>query len=139
MIEERSNSFRTSDTIKVLLADDSDIVRRVIRQILSAQSAIAIVGEAVNFAQAIQMASELEPHVIVLDLHMPDESKIPPREVRTHLNHGSRVLAVSVSNDDDSEEIAESLGAAVFLDKMDLAHTLIPAIMQFEPTRSAAA
>jgi|SRR5580704_18163234 DNA-binding NarL/FixJ family response regulator len=139
MIEARSNSFRTSDTIKVLLADDSDIVRRVIRQILSAQSEIAIVGEAVNFAQAIQMASELEPHVIVLDLHMPDENKIPPREVRTHLSHGSRVLAVSVSNDDDSEEIAESLGAVLFLDKMDLARTLIPAVMQFERTRSAAA
>ena len=123
--------------IKILIADDSEIVRRGIRQLLSAQPEIAIFGEANNFAQVIQMASDLEPHVVVLDLHMPDENSIPPQEIKLRLNHGSKLLVISVWNDEDSRKLAEGIGAAVFLDKMDLASTLIPTIMQLKRERSA--
>jgi two-component system nitrate/nitrite response regulator NarL len=140
MIQDGSNVLQNSDTsIKILIADDSEIVRRGIRQLLSAQPEIAIVGEANSFAQAIQMASDLEPHVVVLDLHMPDENSIPPQEIKLRLNHGSQVLVISVWNDEDSRKLAESIGAAVFLDKMDLASTLIRTIMQLKRERSARA
>ncbi len=68
---------------------------------------------------------------------MPDENSIPPREIKLRLNHGSKLLVISVWNDEDSRKLAESIGAAVFLDKMDLASTLIPAIMQLKRGRSA--
>jgi DNA-binding NarL/FixJ family response regulator len=140
MIQDGSNVLQSSDTsIKILIADDSEIVRRGIRQLLSAQPEIAIVGEANNFTRVIQMASNLEPHVIVLDLHMPDENSIPPREIKLRLNHGSKLLVISVWNDEDSRKLAESIGAAVFLDKMDLASTLIRTIMQLKRERSARA
>jgi DNA-binding NarL/FixJ family response regulator len=135
-----SNAFQNGDiSVKVLLADDSEIVRRGIRQLLAAQIEIEIVGEAADFAQTIRMASELNPQVVILDLHMPDEKNISPQEVKSHLNHGSQVLVISVWIDEDSRELAESLGAAVFLDKMNLANTLIPTIMQLKRERSAAA
>src|SRR5579872_4685373 len=126
-------------SIKVLLADDSVIVRRGIRQLLAAQIEIDIVGEAADFAQTISLASELHPQVVVLDLHMPDEKTISHQEVKSHLNHGSKVLVMSVWNDEESKELAASLGAAAFLDKMNLASTLIPAIMQLKGERSASA
>jgi CheY-like chemotaxis protein len=125
-------------SIKVLLADDSQIVRRLIRHLLSAQTRIEIVGEAANFAQTIQMASDLEPQVIVMDLHMPDEDNVTPQQVKSRLNRGSQVLAISVCNDEESRELAENVGAAIFLDKMDLSLTLIPTIMQLKRERSAA-
>ena len=135
-----SNAFQNGDiSVKVLLADDSEIVRRGIRQLLAAQIEIEIVGEAADFAQTIRMASELNPQVVILDLHMPDEKNISPQEVKSHLNHGSQVLVISVWIDEDSRELAESLGAAAFLDKMNLAYALIPAIMQLKRVRSAAA
>ena len=126
-------------SIKVLLADDSPILRRGIRQLLAAQREIEIVGEAASFAQTLQLKGALNPHVVILDLHMPDEENVSPQEVKSHLNRGSQVLVISLWDDEDSRELAESLGAAAFLDKMNLAYTLIPAIMQLNPVRSAAA
>jgi len=126
-------------SIKVLLADDSEIVRRGIRQLLSAETEIEIVGEAASFAQTIQIVSDVKPEVIVLDLHMPDETDFSPHAVKSHLHHGSRLLAISLSNDEEAKALAESLGASVLLDKMDLASTLIPTIMQLKRERSAAA
>src|SRR5580692_1541217 len=126
MIRGRSSAFQNSDIpIKILLADDSKVVRRGIRQLLSAQTEIAIVGEAASFAQTIQMASDLRPQVIVMDLHMPDDIAITPEEVKSRLSNDFRVLAISVWNDEDTKELAENLGAAVLLDKMDLASTLV--------------
>jgi DNA-binding NarL/FixJ family response regulator len=140
MLRVSSNKLRNSEmSIKILVADDSEIVRRGIRQLLSAHTEIAIVGEAANFAQTIRMASDLEPRVIVLDLHMPDESDITSQEVKSRLSHDFHVLGISVWNDEETKELAENLGAAVLLDKMDLANTLVPTIMQLGSERSAAA
>jgi chemotaxis response regulator CheB len=52
--------------IKVLLADDTDFVRRAIRRLLEAQSEIEVVGEAANFVETIQMSNDLKPEVIVM-------------------------------------------------------------------------
>jgi two-component system, NarL family, response regulator NreC len=135
-----STALQSGDiSIKVLLADDSAIVRRGIRQLLAARREIEIVGESTNFAQTIQMKRALNPHVVLLDLHMPDEKNVSPQEVRSHLTRGSQVLAISLWTGEDSREFAESLGAAAFLDKMNLASTLIPTIMQLKHVRSAAA
>jgi DNA-binding NarL/FixJ family response regulator len=117
-------------SIKILLADDSEIVRRGIRQLVAAQTEIQIVAEAVDFAQTIQMANDLKPRVIVMDLHMPDEFNVTPQDMKSLLNHGSQLLAISLSNDEDAKELAESFGATILLDKIDLANTLIPTIMQ---------
>jgi len=140
MSQVSSDTLRNSDLpIKILVADDSEIVRRGIRQLLSAHTEIAIVGEAASFVQTFQMASDLEPRVIVMDLHMPDENTITPEEVKSRLSHDFQILGMSIWNDDETKELAENLGAAVLLDKMDLASALVPTIMQLGRERSAAA
>jgi len=116
--------------VKVLLADDSEIVRRGMRQLLATQPEIEIAGESSDFALTIQMTRDLNPQLVILDLHLTDESKVPPQDVKSQLNPGVRVLAISFWNDEKAKELAESLGTAVLLDKIDLAHLLIPAIMQ---------
>ena len=126
-------------SIKILIADDSEIVRREIRHVLSTRTEMAIVGEAGSYAQTIQMACDLEPHVVVLDLHMPDETYFPPSQVKSFLNRGSQILAISVWDDEYSRESAESIGAAVFLGTMNLTNTLIPTILQLRQKRAAAA
>ena len=117
-------------SIKVLLADDTDIVRRVIRSLLDAQPEIELVGEAADYAQTIQMTNDLKPQVIVMDLHMPNETDVAPLDVKSHLTHGSQLLAISVWNDEDALALSKSFGAATLLDKMDLGSKLIPTIMQ---------
>jgi CheY-like chemotaxis protein len=140
MVERGSNVLQNRNaSIPILVADDSEVVRRGIRLLLAAQTEIAIVGEAANFAQLFQMAGDLDPRVIVMDLHMPDERSIHPQEVKSRLNQGPEVLAISVWNDEDTKELAENLGAAALLDKMDLASTLIPTITRLGRERGAAA
>jgi|HubBroStandDraft_2_1064218.scaffolds.fasta_scaffold200266_2 two-component system response regulator NreC len=80
--------------IRVLLAEDSECVRRGIGQVLSSQDGIELVGESTDFSQTIRLANELQPEVIIMDLHMPDETKIPSRDFRSHLNLGTKLVAI---------------------------------------------
>jgi DNA-binding NarL/FixJ family response regulator len=125
-------------SIKVLVADDSAILRHAIRNVLATQPEIEIVGEAANFAQAIQMANVLTPHVIVMDLHMPDENRIDPLAVKSQLNRGARTLGISVWNDEETQALAQMFGAVTLLDKAELASTLIPAIVQLRRNSTGA-
>jgi DNA-binding NarL/FixJ family response regulator len=125
--------------IKVLLADDSAIVRQSIRLLLRSQSEIELVGEAVDYPQTIRMMNELNPEVILLDLHMPGETQAMLLDVKSHLKHNSRLLAISFFNDETAKTLAESLGAAGFLDKTEVGLKLIPTIMQLASPRKTAA
>ena len=61
----------SSDTIRVLLADDHAMVREGLRLLLRSATDIAIVGEAGDGATAVALARRFAPHVVVLDLDMP--------------------------------------------------------------------
>jgi DNA-binding NarL/FixJ family response regulator len=83
--------------------DGCRIAAVVLRQLLLAQTEIEIVGEAANFAQTIQMVSDVKPALIVLDLHMPGETNFSPQAVKSHVNQGSRLLAISLSIDEEAK------------------------------------
>jgi two-component system response regulator DevR len=117
--------------IKVLLADDSELVRRAIRRLLTDQPNITLVGETTDFAQTLERSRELRPHVIILDLHMSNDNQISPSEVRSHVERaGSRVLAISVWDDEETKVLADDYGAVKLLDKINLGTQLIPSILE---------
>jgi two-component system chemotaxis response regulator CheB len=115
--------------IKVLLADDSDVVRRAIRGLLEQYPKIELVGEAVSFAQTIQMTNDLKPQVILMDLHMKDQVTFTVEDIKTQMN--GRIVAISLANDGETKALAESFGALILLDKTKLADELIPTIEKF--------
>jgi len=122
--------------IHVLLADSTQAVRRVIRTMLENEPEIRLVAEAASFAETVQLARKLKPHIILIDVHMPDEGKVPPQHVRSHLSAAdARVLAMSVWNDEKTRTQATSFGAITLLDKMKLGVELIPAIKQHAAAR----
>jgi DNA-binding NarL/FixJ family response regulator len=117
--------------ITVLLAGDKDVERQAVRRILQAHPEIEVVGEATNFPQATQMSNDLKPQVIISNLHMPDEALVSPVEVRTLLNSGaSRLVVISIWEDEDANVLANKFGAYTLLDKRDLRNTLVPAILE---------
>jgi DNA-binding NarL/FixJ family response regulator len=63
-----------SDRITVLLADDHHLVRRGFRRLLEDDPALAVVGEASDGDEAVQLAAALEPRVVVMDCAMPGTS-----------------------------------------------------------------
>jgi DNA-binding NarL/FixJ family response regulator len=117
-------------TIRVLLADDSEIMRKVILDLLKSDPEIEVVAESVGFAQTIQLAAKLQPQIIVLDVHMRDEHTVTRAQLKSGLN-GSRLLAISIWKDEETIALAETMGAVKLLDKTKLTAELIPAIRHY--------
>jgi DNA-binding NarL/FixJ family response regulator len=116
--------------INVVVADDSEAVRRAIRVTLQQEPDIQIVGEAEDFTTAVRLANELRPRILVLDLHMPDQFEFISTSFRSLLPNECRIIAVSIWDDDETKDVAQQIGAEKFLEKMELGNRLIPAIKE---------
>ena len=95
--------------IRVLVADDHMIVRTGIRHVLESETDLVVVGEAGSGAEAVSLAAELRPDVVVLDISMPDQSGL---EVAARLRSGTaapRILILSMHN--NAEYVLESVRA----------------------------
>jgi two-component system response regulator DevR len=114
-------------SITVLLADDNKSIRNAIAQLLRGTYDIQIVGEASSLAQAMELASKLRPQVVVLDPHMSDEYSVTHAQIQSGFT-GSRLVAMSIWNDEETKAVADSIGAVALLDKTALSTELIPAI-----------
>jgi chemotaxis response regulator CheB len=71
--------------IKVLLADDNDVMRSAMRKILEEEPRIVVVGEAATFAKTIQMIGDFKPGVLLLDLHMAEKRAFQPELIKSQL------------------------------------------------------
>ncbi len=115
--------------VKVLVADDAELIRRGIRLLLNGRADIAVVGEASNLRDTIQKTAELLPDVLIIDLSMAANAN-------GELNSPTiarPTVVISFAVDEAAKGQAERLGAAKFIDKMDLANELIPTLLQFAP------
>ena len=124
--------------VRVFLADDAEVMRKAIRNLLSNREDIAVVGEASNFHETIQKTAVVHPDLIILDVNMAHKDHISLTEVRNSLN-GAKVLAITLGIDDldeESQELLNSVGAVKLLDKMNLSDQLIPAILEQERVAS---
>jgi DNA-binding NarL/FixJ family response regulator len=120
-----------SQPVKVLLADDSEFMLRAVARLLRTTSQVALIGAAVDFAEAVRLAHEHKPHVVILDLHMALQAKADVLRLKAE-SGGSRLLAITAANvkDEGSLALANAIGADRLLDKMSLEEELIPAILE---------
>ena len=114
-------------SVTLLVADDSDSVRKAIVHVLQGTPGIQIVAEARSFAQTIELTSKLHPRIVLLDIHMSDGDVVTPEQIKSALMD-SCVVAMSIWVDRETKSLAEAMGAFLFLDKTKLALELIPAI-----------
>ena len=114
--------------IRILLADDHAVVRQGFKMILAAQSDMEIVGEAANGREAVELAQQLSPDVVVMDVSMPELNGIEAtRRLASSVPH-ARVVALSMHK--DSVYVREILraGARGYLLKDSGAADLVAAI-----------
>ena len=114
--------------IRVLIADDQELVRYGLRLVLEAESDIHVVGEASDGAAAIDAATVLSPDVILMDVRMPRMDGIDAtRELCTRLPR-ARVLVLTTYDLDEFAFGALQAGAAGFLLKNTRPAELVAAI-----------
>lgn len=114
--------------LRILLADDHDIVRRGLKDLLEQQAGWQVCAEASNGREAVELALQHRPHVAVIDLSMPELNGLETtRRIRQSLPD-TEVLIFTMH---ESEElIREVLGAGArgYLLKSDAVRQLIPAV-----------
>ena len=114
--------------ITLLIADDHAIVREGLRAVLQTDSRMRIVGEAVDGKQAIQLASELKPQVILMDIFLPVINGIEATREITKAIPTSKVVIFSTVSDRASVEAALQCGASGFLTKASPSEEIFAAI-----------
>jgi DNA-binding NarL/FixJ family response regulator len=103
------------DPVRTLIADDHPIFRGGLRTLLGADDLIEVVGEAVNGSEAVAMAEELQPDVVVMDIQMPEVNGIEAtRQIVARSPHVG-VLVLTMFEDDDSVFAAMRAGAHGYL------------------------
>ena len=116
--------------IRVLLADDHNVVREGLRLILESADDIEVVGEVENGRQAVQMAKKLQPDVCVMDVVMPTLNGVEATRQVLKEAPNTKVLVLSSYSDDDRVQQLIEVGATGYLVKQTAANDLLAAIRE---------
>ena len=106
-------------TIRVLIADDQALIRAGFAALVGSAAGLEVVGQAVDGAQAVALARETRPDVVLMDIRMPGTDGLSATELITadpDLD-GVRVLVLTTFESDDAVVVALRAGASGFLGK----------------------
>lgn len=122
--------------IKVILADDHNVVRQGLRALLATVEDLEIVAEAENGRQAVQLARQHQPEVVVLDIAMPGLNGIEAARQIIRATPATKVLVLTSYGDDEFVHQLVEAGATGYLLKQSAAHELIQAIREVQKGNS---
>lgn len=118
-----------TDPVRVLLADDQDLVRYGFHLMLDADPRLEVVGEASDGREAVEAAERLRPDVVLMDIRMPGMDGLAATERITSQLPGVRVLALTTFDLDEYAFGALRAGASGFLLKDTRPAELVTAIL----------
>ena len=114
MTEIAQSSAEQATSVRVLLVDDHDLFRTGLRNLLE-ERGVHVAGEAGAGADAVRLVSEIAPDVVVMDLHMPGMSGIEAIKQIAAIAPLTRVLVLTISDQDDDVLHAILAGACGYL------------------------
>src|SRR6516165_12201951 len=114
--------------LRLLLADDHEIVRKGLRSVLEAQKDCEIVGEAADGRQAVALVKELKPDIVILDISMPLLNGLEATRQILKLRPQTRVLILTMHESDSLIREILDVGARGYFLKTDVANDLVAAV-----------
>ena len=116
--------------IRVLLADDHDLVRTGMRRLLDDVAGIEVVAEATTGEEAVQLCREHSPQVVLMDINMPGMGGLEATKKILQHNASIKVIVVTMSEDDVLAQTLLKAGAAGYLTKGCLVNEIVHAMKE---------
>ncbi len=114
--------------INVLVVDDHDLVRSGVVRLLSDISGIAVIGEASNGEEAVKIAREKQPHVVLMDIRMPGIGGLEATRKIVYRNPEIKVIALTIYESEPFPTKLLQAGASGYLTKGALIDEMVLAI-----------
>ncbi len=116
------------EAYKVLIADDHTILREGLRALLEASPEVTVIGEASDGHEAVQMANQLSPDVILIDLSMPRMNGTEAIELMHRRNPELKIIALTVHRTEEYVRATLDAGANGYVLKDDTSNELVSSI-----------
>lgn len=127
-----------SDKIRVLIADDLPETRENVRKLLQFEQDMEVIGHAGSSSEALELARQKKPDVVLMDINMPDVDGITASQRITKLVPETQIIIMSVQSEADYVRRAMLVGARDFLMKPFSGDELVTAVRQVYETRPLA-
>lgn len=114
--------------IKILLVDDDPNIRRGVRMNLALESDISIIGEAGDGWEALRLARELQPDVVVMDIRLPFLDGLSAAERLRASQPKCAVIILTLYDEPSNRKRAQQIGVAAFIPKQKTDGELVNAI-----------
>ena len=125
---EEETEMSSTNEISVMLVDDHPVMRRGLREVLDDSGGFEVVGQAADGEEAVRVAEESRPDVIVMDVMMPKKDGVEACRDILDLLPDTKVLILTASTEDDAVIEAIAAGATGFVQKYSGSDELVDAI-----------
>lgn len=119
---------RSIKNLRILVADDHELVRHGIRGILRAQRGWRVIGQATNGREAVEKTNKLKPDVAILDVSMPELDGLQATRQIRDANPNTEVVVLTMHESDQMVRRVLDAGARGYVLKSDLAANLVKAV-----------
>jgi DNA-binding NarL/FixJ family response regulator len=122
--------------LRILVADDHEIVRHGLISLLKSHPGWEVCGEAQDGRQAVEKAHELNPDILILDIGMPNLNGLEATRQLLRANANARVLILTITDTDEVVRAVLDAGARGFVLKSDAARDLVAAVEALQSNKT---
>lgn len=127
-IEPPDDRKRTGEEIRILIVDDNPGTRENVSRLLYFEDDLEVIGQAINGREGVEMAIDLKPHIVLMDINMPDMDGITATQEMATKAPFSQVIIMSVQSDQHYMKRAMAAGARDFQPKPFTSQELVSCI-----------
>lgn len=134
MGEENERNMVDGHAVSVLIVDDQVPFRLAARAVLRRAEGFELIGEAADGVEAVALAAELRPDLVLMDINMPTMNGIEATRRILESAPGTTVFLCSTYQRSDLPPEAESSGAAAYINKEELTPDLVRRLWEARPS-----